>query len=292
MMAALKQVDVVRVRAGNHSPGFDRAATEEPLEVRLHGRPFAVIMRTPGADRELAAGFLLSEGVLKTADDLGTIEYCPSPHHPITPSPQHSITPSPHHPVTRSRLDNVINVTLAGASLDELDRVLETRRQVLANSSCGMCGRLTIESLETGAAPLPRHRQVSRSVIVSLPDRLRARQVVFDETGGLHAAGLFTAEGVLEAAAEDVGRHNAVDKVIGRMVMKDALPLWDYLLCVSGRVSFEIVQKALLAGIPVVAAVSAPSTLAIELACHAGVTLAAFVRGEGFNIYAHPERVV
>jgi len=287
MVAPVKQVEVVRVLPGSLARGIDRAATEEPLEVRLHGRPFAVIMRTPGSDRELTAGFLLSEGVLKTADDLGTIEYCT-----LTSSPDHPITPSPHDPIPRSLLENVINVTLAGASLEDLDRVLEARRQVLANSSCGMCGRLTIESIETSAAPLSHRRQIARSVIVGLPDRLRARQAVFDETGGLHAAGLFTTEGELQAAAEDVGRHNAVDKVVGRMVMMDALPLSDYLLCVSGRVSFEIVQKALLAGIPVVAAVSAPSTLAIELADQAGVTLAAFVRGEGFNIYAHPERII
>jgi len=189
MVAPVKQVEVVRVLPGSLARGIDRAATEEPLEVRLHGRPFAVIMRTPGSDRELTAGFLLSEGVLKTADDLGTIEYCT-----LTSSPDHPATPSPHAPIPPSLLENVINVTLAGASLEDLDRVLEARRQVLANSSCGMCGRLTIESIETSAAPLSHRRQIARSVIVGLPDRLRARQAVFDETGGLHAAGLFTTE--------------------------------------------------------------------------------------------------
>jgi FdhD protein len=230
-------------------------------------------MRTPGADRELAAGFLLAEGVLKTADDLGTIEYCTD-----------TFTASP--------AEHVINVTLAGASVDSLERVLEGRRQVLSNSSCGLCGRLTIESLRIDVGSLPLGRSLPAAVISRLPGALRGRQAVFDATGGLHAAGLFTFGGEVVTAAEDVGRHNAVDKVIGRMVMQDALPLSDYLLCVSGRVSFEIVQKALIAGIPVVAAVSAPSTLAIELARETGISLAAFVRGDSFNLYAHPERIV
>jgi FdhD protein len=307
MLDAHKQVDVVRLRDGRLSAGVDRAATEEPLEVRLHGRPFAVIMRTPGADRELAAGFLFSEGVVKSADDLGTIEYCtdPTPDHGIvTPELKLGPTPdsTPDQGIVTPELQlgppmlpphqNVINVTLTGASLEDLDRVLAERRQVIGNSSCGMCGRLTIESLEAKAAPLARDRHVTQGVVASLPDRLRARQTVFDETGGLHAAGLFAADGRLEAAAEDVGRHNAVDKVIGRMLMKDALPLSDLVLCVSGRTSFEIVQKAVLAGIPIVAAVSAPSTLAIELAEQTGLTLLGFVRGGAFNIYAHPERIV
>lgn len=269
-MPALKPVKVVCVSPGGRVDSIDRAATEEPLELRLHGRPFAVIMRTPGADRELAAGFLLSEGVLKHPDDLGTIDYCTD---------------------AAASAENVINVTLAGVSFDGLERVLAGRRQVLANSSCGLCGRLTIESLQVEAGPLPAGPRVSPAVISGLPATLRAHQVVFDETGGLHAAGLFTADGGLETSAEDVGRHNAVDKVIGRMVMSETLPLSNYLLCVSGRVSFEIVQKALLAGIPMVAAVSAPSTLAIELARETGMTLAAFVRGDSFNVYAHAERI-
>jgi FdhD protein len=272
-MPAVKPVEVVCVSHGARITRRDRAATEEPLAVRLHGRPFAVIMRTPGADRELAAGFLLAEGVLKTADDLGTIEYCTDPD-------------------TTLPAEHVINVTLAGASFEGLEQMLAGRRQVLSNSSCGLCGRLTIESLQIDAGSLPVGLRVARSVISSLPGALRAHQVAFDATGGLHAAGLFTPDGVLEISAEDVGRHNAVDKVIGRMVMAEALPLSNHLLCVSGRVSFEIVQKALLAGIPVVAAVSAPSTLAIELAEETGVTLAAFVRGEAFNLYAHPERIL
>ena len=159
------------------------------------------------------------------------------------------------------------------------------------SSSCGLCGRLTIESLRTEGAPLAESWSVARSMLSSFPDRLRAAQRTFDATGGLHAAGLFTAEGHLDDLAEDVGRHNAVDKVIGRMLMRDALPLSDRVLFVSGRTSFEIVQKAFLAGIPVLVSVSAPSTLAIDLAMETGMTLVGFVRGNSFNIYAHPQRV-
>jgi FdhD protein len=287
MLSGLKAVDVVRVRGGRRADDTDRAAAEEPLEVRLHGRPFAVIMRTPGADRELAAGFLFSERVIPTADDLGTIEHC---RDIVQQGPDRADGPTgdgqPVHP------ENIINVTLAGRSPEELERMLESRRQTLTSSSCGLCGRLTIESLQLDVAPLLRDRYVPAAVVSRLPGQLRAAQKVFDETGGLHAAGLFTLAGELAACAEDVGRHNAVDKVVGGMLMRDALPLSERLLFVSGRTSFEIVQKALVAGIPIVASVSAPSSLAIDLARAAGVTLVGFVRGDGFNIYAHPDRVI
>ena len=256
---------------------LDRAVTEEPLEIRLHGRPFAVIMRTPGADRELAAGFLLSERVIRSADDLGTIEHCADSRRAAGSGE------------AREAAENIVNVRLVDGA--NLDRAFAERRQVTATASCGLCGRLTIESLRTDAAPLEEAWSISAGVLLGLPDRLRAAQSVFDVTGGLHAAGLFTLEGLLVDFAEDVGRHNAVDKVIGRWLMRDALPLSDHLLCVSGRTSFEIVQKALFAGIPAVAAVSAPSSLAIDLARELGVTLVGFVRGDGFNIYAHPGRI-
>ena len=249
----------------------DRAATEEPLEIRLHGRPFAVIMRTPGADLELAAGFLLAERVLTAAEDLGAIEHC-------TDS-------AADHP------ENIVNVTLANGSADALNRLLADRRQVTTNSSCGLCGRRTIESLRADAPPIVASWTVRASTLGSLPETLRAAQAVFDETGGLHAAGLFTPDGRLETSAEDIGRHNAVDKVVGRMLMREALPLSDRVLFVSGRASYEIVQKAFVAGIPLVGSVSAPSSLAIDLARDAGVTLVGFVRGESFNIYAHPDRI-
>jgi FdhD protein len=258
MIEQARGFDVVRIRDGHRVAGVDQAAAEEPLEIRLHGQPFAVIMRTPGADRELAAGFLLAERVIRTADDLGAIEHCTD------------AAAAGDHP------ENIINVTLAGAA-DTLDRVMASRRAITTTSSCGLCGRQTIESLKSDVAPLAvRGPLVTPRVIAALPDRLRASQSTFDRTGGL---------------AEDVGRHNAVDKVIGRMAMMDALPLSARVLFVSGRTSFEIVQKALFAGIPLVASVSAPSSLAIDLAREAGVTLVGFVRGTAFNVYAHPERI-
>lgn len=266
MIKSLKQVTVVRVQDGRRGQESDRAAVEEPLEIRLHGHPFAVIMRTPGSDRELAAGFLLSESVIATADDLGTIAYCED-------------------------AENVLNVTLAGGADTRLARLLAERRQVTMNSSCGLCGRLTIESLVVDRPALTAGMTVPASTVATLPERLRVAQELFGETGGVHAAGLFAADGRLIASAEDVGRHNAVDKVVGRMLMIDALPLSDRLLFVSGRTSFEIVQKALFAGVPIVASVSAPSSLAIDLARDAGLTLVGFVRGSTFNVYSRPERI-
>jgi FdhD protein len=268
---SFRSVDVTRVRGTERVRAVDCAAAEEPLEVRLHGRSFAVIMRTPGADRELAAGFLFAERVVAGADELGTIEYCTDP--------------AAKHP------ENIVNVTLVNGTDPKIEQMLADRRQVMTNSSCGLCGRLTIESLRTEGPPLDRSWSVSRTVLSSFPESLRAAQRTFDATGGLHAAGLFTPEGRLDDLAEDVGRHNAVDKVIGRMLMREALPLSDRVLFVSGRTSFEIVQKAFLAGIPVLVSVSAPSTLAIDLAVETGMTLVGFVRGNSFNIYAHPERV-
>jgi len=269
---SFRRVDITRVSDSARTSNVDRAATEEPLEIRLHDRPFAVVMRTPGADRELAAGFLLSERVLRTPDDLGTIAHCTDP--------------GADHP------ENIVNVTLTGSAAADLDRVFAARRNVTTSASCGMCGRLTIESLRVDGPPVSSDWTISSSEIVAIPDRLREAQVVFDQTGGLHAAGLFSRDGQLEGIAEDVGRHNAVDKVVGRLLMQDRLPLSDHLLFVSGRTSFEIVQKAFLAGIPILAAVSAPSTLAIELAEACGVTLIGFLRGPSFNIYASPARIV
>jgi FdhD protein len=272
MAEPLRSVDVLRVRGRERVPDTDSAATEEPLEVRLHDRPFAVIMRTPGADRELAAGFLLAERVIRSSDDLGTIEHCDDP--------------AADHP------ENIVNVTLVDGSSETIDGLLADRRNVTTNSSCGLCGRRTIESLSAAAVPIRSGWSVPAATVAMLPLQLRARQAVFDETGGLHAAGLFTRGGTLIDVAEDVGRHNAVDKIVGRMLMRDALPLSDHLLCVSGRTSFEIVQKAIFAGVPVVAAVSAPSSLAIDLAQECGVTLVGFIRGDSFNIYTHPGRIV
>ena len=289
---AQRPVAVVRVRGAARSAGRDQAATEEPLEIRLHDRSFAVIMRTPGADRELAAGFLLAEGVIRGADDLGTIAHCTDRRTDRRADGSRDDEGDDAETAAPSTVQNIVNVTLANGSAAEIERLMADRRQVLATSSCGVCGRRTIDSLASHAAPVRASWTIPSSTITSLPARLRTQQAVFDDTGGLHAAGLFARGGALADVAEDVGRHNAVDKIVGRMLIREALPLADYLLFVSGRTSFEIVQKAIYAGIPIVAAVSAPSTLAIELAEAFGVTLVGFVRGDAFNIYAHPERVV
>lgn len=267
----VRKVTVVRVSADARSTESDVAAVEEPLEIRLHDRPFAVIMRTPGADRELAAGFLLAEGVVENAGELGAVEHCVHPHHPD--------------------VHNVVNVFLMGEAVSRLESVMAERRNVTANSSCGLCGRLTIDSLKTRALPLQSTVVIAPDVVHRLPDALRAQQAVFDRTGGLHGAALFTVEGALITSAEDVGRHNAVDKVIGRSLLEERLPLENLVLVVSGRTSYEIVQKAWLAAIPIICAVSAPSSLAIELAAEAGITLLGFARDRSFNIYAHPHRI-
>jgi FdhD protein len=272
MIGQAKGFDVVRVRDGDRVDDVDRAAAEEPLEVRLNGRAFAVIMRTPGHDRELTAGFLLSERVIRSADDLGAIEHC-----------RDRVGPDDHP-------ENIVNVTLA--TCGDVDDLLASRRATTTTSACGLCGRQTIESLKSDVAALRFDGgTVPAHAITAMPERLREVQSTFDVTGGLHAAALFAGDGTLDTVAEDVGRHNAVDKVIGRMLMLDRLPLSNRCLFVSGRTSFEIVQKALFAGIPVVASVSAPSSLAIDLAREAGVTLIGFVRGTTFNVYAHQERI-
>lgn len=251
--------------------GPDAAAVEEPLEIRLHGRPFAVIMRTPGEDRALAAGFLLAEGIVRSSADIGAVEHCRHPDYP--------------------GVHNVVDVYLMGSAAESLDRVLEARRKVVANSSCGVCGRVTIESLQSRAGPIGARTPFDADVVAGLPQRLRERQMVFDGTGGLHAAGIFTREGACERAAEDVGRHNAVDKVVGALLLDDRLPLAGRALAVSGRTSFEIVQKAWFAGIELICAVSAPSSLAVDVAGEAGITLLGFAREGGFNVYTHPERI-
>jgi FdhD protein len=264
MADAFRQFEVVRARANGTNPETDRVAVEEPLEVRLEGEPFSVIMRTPGADADLAAGFLFHEGVIRNADDVRLVEV-------VEP--------------------NRINIRLSRGRAESLPDLLSQRRQVTTSSSCGLCGRRSLESLTVTTTPLAARWAVERDVIIGLPAVLRAAQQTFAETGGLHGAGLFDPEGGLELSAEDVGRHNAVDKLIGRMMMLRRLPLERSLLFVSGRSSFEIVQKAFLGGIPLVAAVSAPSSLAIDLARTAGMTLLGFVRDGRFNIYTHPNRV-
>jgi FdhD protein len=264
---------VLRIRGAAHSTRPDTVAAEEPLEIRLGGAPLAVTMRTPGDDFDLVHGFLATEAVIGSADDLAGLRYCNS----VDEDGRNTY--------------NVVDVDLA-PGVSAPDTALD--RNFYTSSSCGVCGKASIDAIRTRTAfdvagdPV----RVPLEVLLALPDRLRAAQQVFDKTGGLHAAGLFTAEGGLVALREDVGRHNAVDKVVGDAVRAGRLPLAGHVLMVSGRSSFELTQKAAMAGVPVLAAVSAPSSLAVELAREVGITLVGFLRGDGCNVYACPERVV
>jgi FdhD protein len=262
----VRPVRVVHVSPEGPSSRADVAATEEPLEVRIGGEPFAVIMRTPGADRELVTGFLFAERVIRSASDIQGFE---------------------RHPESR----NVVDLGIDDARARDLASRDDVRRRVTVGSSCGLCGRVTVASLRAEAPVILDDWTVPSDIVAGLPGSLRCAQAVFDETGGLHAAGVFNRSGALQVMAEDVGRHNAVDKSIGRMLLDGRVPLHDHILFVSGRTSYEIVQKAFLAGVPLVGAVSAPSSLAVELADEAGITLLGFVRGRSFNAYTHPRRV-
>jgi FdhD protein len=253
----------------------DHLATEEPLEIRLTARgdtrTLAITMRTPGADFELAAGFLHGEGVLTSGPDVREIRYCTDPA------------------LDTAQQYNVVTAELAASELPEL-RGLD--RHIFTNSACGVCGKASLEALEmSGCASLPPGLEIDANILYVLPERLRADQGLFEATGGLHAAGLFTSEGELLCLREDVGRHNAVDKVVGWALLQDRLPLSDSVLMVSGRSSYEIVQKALVAGVPVVCAVSAPSSLAVDVAKKFGMTLIGFLRDDRFNVYAGSERI-
>jgi FdhD protein len=260
---AVWAVDVVRDAIA--PAAVDHVAVERPLEVRLNGTPFAVIMRTPGSDRALTLGFLFSEGIVTCRADVERIDVVET--------------------------EDIANAVFVRSRADAVANALAERRQVTMNSSCGMCGRRTLGSLAVDAPTAAIDWRIERATLASLPDRLGAAQPAFAQTGGLHAAACFAVEGVLEASAEDVGLHNAVDKVVGRLLDRECLPLSRSLLLVSGRASFEIVQKAWLAGVPLVAAISAPSSLAIETAQQAGITLIGFLRESRFNVYTHAARV-
>ncbi|MFJ8952847.1 MULTISPECIES: formate dehydrogenase accessory sulfurtransferase FdhD [unclassified Streptomyces] len=264
---------VIRIRDGHVSTRPDTLVAEEPLEIRLNGKPLAITMRTPGDDFPLAAGFLVSEGVLGTADDLQNIVYCAGATE------------------DGSNTYNVVDVrTTPGVELPDI--TLE--RNVYTTSSCGLCGKASLDAVRTTArfpiADTPPVR-ITPELLTSLPDRLREAQRVFDRTGGLHAAALFDEEGRLVDIREDVGRHNAVDKLVGRALQNGELPLSRSILMVSGRASFELAQKAVMAGIPMLAAVSAPSSLAVDLAAETGLTLVGFLRGSSMNVYAGEERI-
>ncbi len=264
---------MLRIRGAVRSERPDTVAAEEPLEIRLSGRPLAVTMRTPGDDFDLVHGFLATEGVISRAAQITGLRYCNS----VDAEGRNTY--------------NVVDVDLApGTSppATALDRTF------LTSSSCGVCGKASIDAIRT-RAPYDVDgdgTRVALDVLLGLPDRLRAAQQVFARTGGLHAAGLFTAGGDLVVAREDVGRHNAVDKVLGSALRADQLPAAGQVLVVSGRASFELTQKAAMAGVPVLAAVSAPSSLAVELAADAGLTLVGFLRDDGCNVYTRAERFV
>ncbi|MCW2517123.1 MAG: formate dehydrogenase [Mycobacterium sp.] len=263
---------VVRLVDGVRSERVDTVVAEEPLEIRVGGRPLAVTMRTPGDDFDLAHGFLVSEGVVSAAADVATIRYCAGAT------------------ADGANTYNVLDVVLAeGIRAPEPS----VERNFFTTSSCGVCGKASLEAVRTVSRWAVEHDRVrlSASTIATLPDRLRAAQRVFDRTGGLHAAALFDADGELLVVREDVGRHNAVDKVIGWALGEGRLPLRGTTLMVSGRASFELVQKAVMAGIPAMTAVSAPSSLAVDLAREMGLTLVGFLRGTSMNVYSGAERL-
>jgi FdhD protein len=269
--------NVARVRATAVNAGIaaerpDVLAAEEPMEIRVEGAgqppvSVAVTMRTPGGDFELAAGFLYTEGLLDGADDVRRVSYCED----LEPDEQHY---------------NVVTVELTRPFDADL-----LRRNFYASSSCGICGKATLDDVEVHCETIAPGPEVDGAVISRLPDALRAAQRVFEQTGGLHAAGLFTSHAELRSLREDVGRHNAVDKIVGERLLAGDLPLSRDVLQVSGRIGFEIVQKAARAGIPVISAVGAPSSLAVDAAERLGMTLVGFVRDERFNVYTRPERI-
>ncbi|MGV0834082.1 formate dehydrogenase accessory sulfurtransferase FdhD [Mycolicibacterium thermoresistibile] len=263
---------VLHLTDGAVSARPDTLVVEEPLEIRLNGAAITVTMRTPGADVELTQGFLVGEGVIARRDDVVTVRYCPG----ATDNGRNTY--------------NVLDVTLAP---DVATPDTDVTRNFYTTSSCGVCGKASLDAVELVSRHSPGDdpATVAATTLSALPDRLRAAQKVFASTGGLHAAALFTTAGDCLTVREDVGRHNAVDKVVGWALEQGRLPLAGTVLMVSGRASFELTQKAVMAGIPILAAVSAPSSLAVDLAERSGLTLIAFLRGSSMNVYTRPDRV-
>ena len=272
MTVRSQPIEVVRMRADLREPAEDLVAIEEPLEIRLgyevggerQTTSISITMRTPGDDEDLALGFLFTEGIVRSMHDVAIVKPCNG--------------------------DNTVRVELESGVAVDLERL---ERHFYTTSSCGVCGKTSLDALRVqGVAPLATQQGLfAHRVIVNVPDRLRAAQHTFDETGGLHAAAAFDSQGKLVVVREDVGRHNAVDKVVGHLLSAGRLPASELGLMVSGRASFELMQKALVAGMPLLAAVSAPSSLAVELAREFNVTLVGFLRGDNFNIYAGEERI-
>ena len=264
---------VVRVSDEGTRRRPDALAAEEPLELRIDGTPLSVTMRTPGHDVELAHGFLLTEGVIGSVEDIATARYCDS----LDEAGRNTY--------------NVLDVALA-PGVPPPDASVE--RNFYTTSSCGVCGKASLDAVRTKTrhSPAADPTTVGVETLYGMPDALRAAQRVFDSTGGLHGAGLFTADGTLVVVREDVGRHNAVDKVLGHALLAGAIPATGTVLMVSGRASFELTQKAVMAGVPTLAAVSAPSSLAVEMADESGMTLVGFLRGRSMNVYAGGHRVL
>jgi FdhD protein len=254
-----------RYEHGQLQPATDELAPEEPLEIRVRGRAVSVTMRTPGDDAELAAGFLLSEGLICRRAEVLAVEAC-----------------------GRNEQGNVLNVLLAPEVHVDFEKLT---RHVFASSSCGLCGKATIDAVRLAFPPVATDVQLPAAMLLRLPEIMRSAQAAFERTGGLHAAALFDEQGNLIVLREDVGRHNAVDKVLGYALLNDRLPLDRHVLLVSGRSSFEIMQKALAGRVAIVAAVSAPSSLAVQFASESGQTLVGFLRGDRMNVYSHPERI-
>jgi FdhD protein len=260
---------VLKIRDGQARRSRDRLAVEEPLELRVAGRPVGVTMRTPGNDVELAIGYCVSERLVAGPEQIAAVRFCA--------------------PEGQTQEFNVLTVDLrpgVPAPDPSLDRLAVT------SSSCGVCGKASVDAVRVACAPVAADRlRLQSEVLAAIPGRVREAQRVFEQTGGLHAAAVCDADGTVACVREDVGRHNAVDKVIGWAATQGRLPLAGAVLFVSGRSSFEVVQKAAVAGVPLVAAVSAPSSLAVELAEEVGITLVGFLRGTAMNVYTHPERV-
>jgi FdhD protein len=266
---SVARVALVRVAGGLARAARDAVAREEPLEIQIGGTPLAVVMRTPGHDADLALGFLAGERVIASIDDVLSVRHCREAR-------------------SAEAADNVVRVALADGVAVDWEAL---RRNTYASSSCGVCGKATIENAIACAPPLDDPARFAADLFAPLPDRLASAQPGFASTGGLHAAALFDARGNLLVAREDVGRHNAVDKVVGFCLRQKRWPLAGHVLLVSGRISFEIAQKALAARVPLVAGVSAPSSLAIELATRARIALIGFLRGRSFNVYGETGRV-
>ena len=273
-MKGVAQREVRRVAEGVlQAPAADDVVAEEPLEIRAQGETLAITMRTPGADRELAVGFLFAEGVIGSRDEVGRVAHCGRPD--------------------QEGYGNTIDVVPGpGVSLD-IERLSATRRGTLTTAACGVCGRRTVDDVIARCAPLPVGRAtIAAASILAAVESLRARQPNFARTGGIHGAALHDAQGNVLAAFEDIGRHNAVDKAVGALLLAGRIPGAEAaLLVVSGRASYEVVQKASAARVPVIASVSAASSLAVDLARAAGITLCGFVRKGTMTVYAHPERI-